>query len=170
MSLSRKNRRELKRLRSQAEDLLDQQRVVLSHAGSVLQEAGRQAKVLGNEYVTPRVVEAVETVRPTVDRGVNAARRAADQVRRATAPAVTTALTKTVRALEQLENKDAAKQIEKFAVQRGLIAAPKKKSNVGGIVAISLGVVAAVGAGYALWQAFRTDDELWVSPEESSAA
>jgi hypothetical protein len=113
MSLSRKNRRELKRLRAQAEDLLDQQRIVLGHAGSVLQEAGRQAKNLSNEYVAPRVNDAIDEMRPAIDRGVVAARRAADQVRRVAAPIVATALANTVRTLEQMENRDAAKQLDR---------------------------------------------------------
>ncbi len=164
MSLSRKNRRELKRLRSQAEDLLDQQRIVLGQAGAVLQEAGRQAKNLGNEYVTPRVNDVIDEVRPRIDRGVVAARRAADQVRRVTAPIVATALANTVRTLEQMESRDAAKQLRTFGEQRGLLK-PVKKRRAGSIIAIGLGVVAAAGIGYTLWQAFRTDDELWVAPE-----
>lgn len=164
MSLSRKNRRELKRLRAQAEDLLDQQRIVLGHAGSVLQEAGRQAKSLSNEHVAPRVNDVIDEVRPAIDRGVVAARRAADQVRRVAAPIVATALANTVRTLEQMENPDAAKQLRAFGEQRGLLQ-PVKKRRVGGVIAIGLGVVAAVGIGYTVWQAFRTDDELWVAPE-----
>ncbi|MGI8392380.1 DNA/RNA helicase [Leucobacter sp. W1038] len=164
MSLSRKRRRELKRLRSQAEELLDQQRIVLGHAGSVLQEAGRQAKNLGGEYVTPRVNDAIEGVRPTIDRGVVAAHRAADRVRRVAAPIVATALANTIRTLEQMENPDAAGQLRTFGEQRGLLK-PSKNRRVGGVIALGLGVVAAAGVGYALWQAFRSDDELWVAPE-----
>lgn len=165
MSLSRKRRRELNRLRAQAEELLDQQRIVLGHAGDVLHEAGRQARSLGDEYVAPRVNDALDSVRPTVDRGVLAARRAADQVRRVAAPIVATALANTVRTLEQMENRDAAKQLRSFGEQRGILAPAKKKSRVGSVIAIGLGVAAAAGVGYALWQAFRTDDELWVAPE-----
>ncbi len=164
MSLSRKRRRELKRLRAQAEELLDQQRVVLGHAGDVLHEAGRQARNLSDEYVAPRVNEAFENVRPTVDRGVVAARRAADQVRRVAAPIVATALANTVRTLEQIENRDAAKQLRTFGEQRGILK-PAKKNRVGGFIALGLGIAAAAGVGYALWQAFRSDDELWVAPE-----
>lgn len=164
MALSRKRRRELRHLRSKAQELLDQQRVVLAHAGTVLHEAGRQARHLGDEVVAPRVGDAVDTVRPAVDRGVEAARTAADRVRRVTAPFVATALASTVRTLEQLENRDAARQLRSFGEHRGLIE-PAKKKRAGGFIALGLGVVAAAGVGYALWQAFRSDDELWVSPE-----
>lgn len=169
MSLSRKRRRELRKLRSQAQDLLDQQRVVLSHAGDVLHAAGRQAKHLGDEHLAPRVNDALENVRPVVDRGVLQARRAAENVRRFSAPLVAGALASTVRTLERLENRDAADQVRGFGERRGLLVPVKKKRRVGSIIAIVLGATAAVGVGYVLWQAFRSDDELWVAPEESSA-
>ncbi len=168
MSLSRKRRRELRRLRSQAQDLLDQQRVVLSEAGSVLHEAGRQARRLGDEHLAPRVQDALEGVRPTVDRGVLQARRAAENVRRLSAPLVAGALASTVRTLERMENREAASQLRGFGERRGLLAPVKKKRRVGPIIAIALGVTAAAGVGYVLLQAFRSDDELWVAPEDSA--
>lgn len=158
MSLSRKRRRELRKLRSQAQDLLDQQRVVLSQAGTVLHEAGRQAKQLNDEHVMPRV-------RPAVDEGVRQARRAADSVRRFSTPIIAGALANTVRTLERLENQQAAESVRSFGVSRGLLEAPKKKRGIGGIVALVVGVTAAAGVGYVLWQALRDDDELWVAPE-----
>lgn len=168
MSLTRKRRRELRRLRSQAQDLLDQQRVVLSHAGSVLHEAGRQAKHLNTEYVSPRVHDALEGVRPIVNRGVGKARRAAENVRKVTTPVVAAALVGTARTLERLENESAARELRAFGERRGILEPVKKKRRVGPIIAITLGVTAAVGVGYLLWQAFRSDDELWVAPEDST--
>lgn len=167
MSLSRKRQRELKRLRAQAEDLLDRQREVLGHAGAVAQEAGRQAKHLNAELVTPRVNDALENVRPAVDRGVEQARRAADRVRLVAAPLVASALLGTVKSLERIENRDAAQQLRRFGEQRGLIRPEKKKRGFGTFVAIGLGVAATAAVGYALWQAFRSDDELWVAPDDS---
>lgn len=168
MSLSRKRRRELKRLRSQAEDLLEQQRVVLGHAGSVAREVGRQAKHLNAEVLAPRVSDAVDTVRPALDRGLLRARRAADQVRLVTAPLVASALLGTVRSLERLENPDAAKQLRRFGEQRGIIQPPKKKRGFGTVAAIGVGIAATAAVGYALWQAFRSDDELWVAPDDAA--
>lgn len=167
MNLSRKRRRELRRLRSDAQELLDQQLVVLGNAGTVLKQAGNQALQLNDEYVAPRVEETVERIRPTVDRGVESARRAATTVKRVTTPLVANALTRTIRALDQLESQDAAQQVRKFGERTGYIAPAKKqkKGGAGGIVALGLGIAAAAGVGYALWQAFRTDDELWVAPE-----
>lgn len=163
MSLSRKRRRELKKLRSHTEDLIDEQREVLERAGTVLHEATRQAKKLSDEHVAPRVDEALESIRPQLDRGVASARRTADRVRLFTAPLVAGALASTVKTLDRIESRDTAKQLRTFAEQRGLMK-PEKKRRAGSIFAIGLGVAAAVGVGYALWQAFRTDDEMWVSP------
>lgn len=168
MSLSRKRRRELNRLRAQAEDLLEHQRKVLGHAGTVVNEAGRQAKLLNAEYVAPRMNDALDNIRPAVDRGVEKARRAGDQVRLFAAPLVASALLGTVRSLERLENRDAAQQVRRFGEQRGLIKAQKKR-GFGTFVAIGLGVTAAAAVGYALWQAFRSDDELWVAPDDADA-
>jgi hypothetical protein len=166
MSLSRKRKRELKKLRSHAEVLLEEQREILGHAGLLAQEAGRQAKFLGNEVVVPRVNDALEGVRPTVDRGVQAARRASNQARLFVTPFLAAALASTVRGLERIENVDAARQVQAFGVQQGLLQAPKKKFGFGRVVAIGAGVIAAGAIGYTLWQAFRSDDELWVAPED----
>ncbi len=169
MSLSRKRRRELGRLRSQTQELLDQQRIVLSQAGSVLHEAGRQAKHLSDEHLAPRVAGAYDSVRPVVDRNVLRARRAAENVRRVSAPIVAGALASTVRTLERLENRQMADQLRGFGERRGMLEPPKKKKG-GSFAALALGVTAAVGVGYMLWQAFRSDDELWVAPGEDAPA
>ncbi|GAA1314165.1 DNA/RNA helicase [Leucobacter albus] len=165
MKLSRKRRRELRDLRSDAQLLLDQQLEVLGNAGAVIKHAGHQARLLSDEHVAPRVDQAVDRVRPVVDRGVASARNAARTVKRATAPAVASALVSTIRTLDDIENPKAAAQVRDFGVRTGYLEPVKKKRNVGGTIAIVLGAAAAVGVGYALWQAFRTDDELWVAPE-----
>ncbi|KTR87067.1 hypothetical protein [Leucobacter chromiiresistens] len=162
MNLSRKRRRELRKLRKNAQELLDQQRVVLGHAGEVLGQVGGQARHLSDEHLMPRVDGALEAVRPTLDRGVATARRAASTVRRATTPIVASALARTIQTLDEIDNPKAAKKVRGFGERSGYLK-PKKKA--GGVVAVGLGVAAAVGVGYALWQAFRTDDELWVAPE-----
>lgn len=167
MSLSRKRKRELNKLRSQAEVLLDEQREILGHAGVLAQEAGRQAKHLGNEVVVPRVNDAIEGVRPKIDRGIDTARRAQANARLLVAPLLASALASTIRGLERMDNNDAARQVQAFGVQQGLIQAPKKKrSTFGRVLAIGAGVAAAGAIGYTLWQAFRSDDELWVAPED----
>ncbi|QIK63362.1 DNA/RNA helicase [Leucobacter viscericola] len=165
MKLSRKRRRELRRLRGEAQELLDHQRVVLGHAGEVLHEASRQARKLSDEYVAPRVDVALEAARPTIDRGVESARRAANTVRRTATPLVASALASTIQKLDQLEQVEASRQVRGFGERTGFLQPAKKKRRAGGVIAIGFGIAAAVGVGYALWQAFRTDDELWVAPE-----
>lgn len=167
MELSRKRKRELKKLRNQAEDLLEHQREVLGHAGLVLGEAGRQARKLGDEHVVPRVESAVEHARPVVERNIASARNVADKVRVATAPVVAAALASTVRSLERLEQTDASRQLRQFGEQRGLIEPTKKKKKFGGFFAVAAGIAAAGAVGYALWQAFREDDEdMWISTDD----
>lgn len=165
MALSRKRKRELKQLRSYTETLLDQQRDVMHNAGVVLSEATRQAKALGAEEVMPRVNEKYELIRPQVERNINSAKKAANRVRVAMAPVVATALAKTVTALDNIDARDAAAQVQKFGVQQGILESPKKKRR-GGIFAVVLGVAAASAVGYAIWQTFRNeDDDMWVSSD-----
>lgn len=168
MKLSRKRKRELKQLRSFAENVLEDQKIVLGRAGDVLYEASRQARHLGDEHVAPRVTDAVESVRPSVDRSVAMARTAVDNVRRVATPVVTAALANTVRTLEAIDDpraKTASHKLVSLSERSGLVPT-KKRSNVGGFIALGLGVAAAVGVGYALWQTFRADDELWVASDE----
>lgn len=165
MKLSRKRRRELRKLRGEAQELLDHQRVLLGNAGEVLHEASRQAKKLSDEHIAPHVDVAVEAARPTINRGIDSARRAANAIRRVTAPLVAGALVTTIQKLDAIDQKDASRQVRGFGERTGFLQPAKKKRRVGSIVAISVGIAAAAGVGYSLWQAFRTDDELWVAPE-----
>ncbi len=169
MQLSRKRRKELKQLRSVAEDVLQDQKVVLGRAGAVLQEASRQAKMLSDEQLAPRVRSAVDAARPTIDRGVFAARAAAGNVRRVAAPVVTGALMSTVRALDALEDdraRTASRSLMNFGQRTGLVATPRRRSG-GLVVGLVLGAIAVLGVGYALWQTFRADDELWIAGDEN---
>lgn len=166
MKLSRKRRRELKKLRKETERLLDHQREVFGHAGEVFGEATRQARKLSDEKVAPRVEEAVARVRPTVERNLKAARSAADRVRVAAVPVVAAALASTIKSLDRIEQRRAAEQVRSFGEGIGVLEKPKRKT-FGSVLAIGAGVAAAVGVGYALWQAFRTDeDDMWMSADE----
>lgn len=166
MQLSRKRRRELKKLRKEAEQLLDQQRVVLGHAGEVIGKASHQARKLGDEVVMPRVDEAVSRVRPTVERNLRSARRAVDRVKVATVPIVAAALASTIKSLDRIDQRQAADQVRHFGEGIGVLEKPKRRT-AGGIIAIGLGVAAAAAVGYALWQAFRTDDDdMWMSADD----
>ena len=168
MALSRKRQRELKQLRSLAESVLDQQKEVLGHAGTVLHEATRQARHLGDEVVAPRVGSALDTVRPSVDRGIFAARQAAGQVRRVATPVVAAALANAVQKLDQIEQHETASDLRRFGERKGLLAPQRTQRGCGSVIALGLGVVAAAGVGYATWQACRTADEPWSAPESDS--
>lgn len=167
MSLSRKDRRELKKLRGQAQVLLEEQREVLGHAGALAQQAGRQAKRLSDTYVAPRIDDAFEGVRPLVDRGVSTARRAGTNARLLIAPVLAGALASTIRGLERVENVEAARQLQRFGVERGILAKPKRAFGFGKVFAIVAGVLSVSAVAYVFWQAFREDDELWLSPEDT---
>jgi hypothetical protein len=56
-----------------------------------------------------------------------------------------------------------------FAVPKALAKAapvPQKQGiGAGGVIAIILGAIAAVGVLYAAWQTLRADDELWVADD-----
>lgn len=168
MKLSRKRRRELKRLRAVAEDVLQDQRVVLGRAGAVLHEASRQARHLSDEHVAPRVQDALTNARPVVDRGFYAARNAISNLRRVSAPVVTGALVNTIRALDAVDDdraRQASRSLRTFGERTGIVAKPKR-GGAGAVVGVILVALAAIGVGYALWQTFRADDELWIAGED----
>ncbi|UOE43428.1 hypothetical protein [Agromyces larvae] len=171
MSLSRKRKKELKRLRSSAEELWGNQQAVLEHANAVAQEASRQLSHLTREEVVPRVRTGYESyVRPGVDQARVLARRAGDTAERTAGTVLGSLLSigdlandvRVRRAVERVSPRAAA-VVEKKKKQRGGIGA-------GGLVAIGAAVVVAAGVAYAVWQTFRADDELWVAEDEPGGA
>ena len=66
-----------------------------------------------------------------------------------------------------------AKKADKYGAQYSkrladklvLLDPPKKGIGAGGVIAIILGVAAALGVLYAAWQTLRADDELWVADD-----
>lgn len=189
MGLSRKNKRELKKLRSHAADLWQEQRDVLDRANSVAHEAAHQARKLSNQHVTPKVRGAVdEHVRPGFDRGFGAAKNISNTARDrfigsvlpVAAGAVGSALAvldfgdnvRIAHALERAKKagKEAGKTGRKLAGRYIPAVAPKKRGiGAGGVIAIVAGVVVAAGVGYAFWQTFRADDDLWIADDEVDA-
>lgn len=167
MNLSRRRKRALKHLRSEAQDVLQEQRDVLGRAGIVLNEASRQARLLSDEHLAPRVQDALSGARPVVDRGVWAARNAVNNLRRVSAPVVTGALVSTIRALDSLDDdraKQASKSLTSFGRRSGIIEKPRRG---GAVVRTVITIAAAAGIGYTLYQLFRADDELWVAADEN---
>ncbi|WP_353826916.1 hypothetical protein [Agromyces sp. SYSU T0242] len=164
MSLSRKRRKELKRLRSSAEELWGNQRDVFDTSKGVAREASRQLNLLAREEVAPRVRTGYDSyVRPGVDQARVFARSAGDQVERTLGTALGSILS-----IGDIANDARVRR----AVQRVAPSAlPQKQGpGVGTYLAIGAGIVAAAGVAYAVWQTFRADDELWVADEEPSGA
>ena len=60
------------------------------------------------------------------------------------------------------EVKQAGRDVQKKAKS----VTEKSGPGAGTIIAACLGVIAAVGVLYAIWQPFRADDELWVADDE----
>ncbi|MCU1437399.1 MAG: helicase [Naasia sp.] len=163
MKLSRKRKKELRRLRSSAEELWQQQQEVIDHASAVVRQASKQANLLTQEHVVPRVKTTYEArLKPGVDK--------ASLVGRAVATGVSAKVAKDV--LPGV-NGAIASVLGVLAAAKagsGLFAAPQppKKSGPGAgtIVAIVLGVLALAGVAYAAWQTFRADDDLWIADDE----
>jgi hypothetical protein len=175
MSLSRKRRKALKRLKGSAEELWLDQQDVLDRANSILREAGKQAGFLTEEQLKPRVKTAVDSVAPTVSRKVAEVKVAGTAVKKQFSTEVLPALAGTIGSaaavLQSSKNPEFVKEAGKkaqLAAKAITKSAPKQSggSKVGAAFAISLGVVTAVGIGYALWQTFRADDELWIADED----
>lgn len=166
MGLSRKRRRDLKRLRGNASDLWDEQREVLDRATKVLGEARRQLAGVGREEIAPRVRNAVENkVLPSVATGIvatkHAARSAKDRITDQVLPAVNSAFGSALAVAELAKDmriRDAVERVRRSAT-------PQKSSGPGRFILMSIGLVAAAGIVYAAWQTLRADDDLWVGDE-----
>ena len=156
MSLSRKRRKELKRLRSSAEELWGNQQNVLEHANAVAREASRQLGHLTREEVAPRVRTGYESyVRPGVEQAKGYARVAGDSVERGLGTALGSVL-----AIGDIANDARVRRaVQRVSPRAVAVVDQKKGRGVGTYLAIGAGIVAAVGVAYAVWQTFRADDE-----------
>ena len=179
MSLTRKRKKELKRLRRSAEDLWGQQQDVLTTANALAAEARKQATYYTREEIAPRVRDGYETyVRPAAESARATAGRYAGAARERIVgdviPAVGTAVGTALSVVDHARAARVAafagdfKKARKELTRRPV--APKKSGpGAGTVIAIGLGAVAAAGLLYAAWQTFRADDELWVADEEPTA-
>jgi len=176
MALSRKRQKELNRLKSQAEDLWEDQKDLLDHASRVVREASRQAANYSREEVAPKVRETYEDrVRPVVNTGIATARTAAtstrDKLVEDVLPAMSSALGTALAAIEVAKNKqvrEAISRASKFGTEVGTkvgIVQPKPSAGPGRYILIGLGVVATLAVAYAAYQTLRADDDLWIDDE-----
>lgn len=174
MSLTRKRTKELKRLRADAEELWHSQQAVLDRANHVAREASRQAANYTKEEVAPAVRDRYDQyVRPTVDRGVVVGRKAAgaagDLITGTVVPAIGTALGTALSVADVAKDTRVQAAVRRLGNPKKLVE-KKKGPGIGTFLAIGAGVIAVAGIGYAVWQTFRADDELWVADEEETPA
>ncbi|MBM7832434.1 hypothetical protein JOE59_003139 [Agromyces cerinus] len=166
MSLSRKRRKELKRLQSNAGDLWENQQAVLEHANAVAREASRQLGHLTREEVVPRVRTGYDSyVRPNVQRAGTVARAAGDTMERT----VGTALGSVLSIGDIANDARVRRALERVSPRADVVVKEKSGPGFGTYLAIGAGIVAAAGVAYAVWQTFRADDELWVADDEPPA-
>ncbi len=159
MNLSRKRKKELRKLQQNAGRLWESQQVLVNHAADIAREAGRQLGHLNREQVVPVVQDSYNRhLAPTVQRSIKVGKHVVDdKVVPVVGGVVGTAMSAwdvaNTKRHELLGHKPAPK---------------KKKRGLGSIVAMVLGIAAAAGVVLAAWQALRADDELWVADDPLS--
>lgn len=163
MSLSRKRQKELKKLRSSAEELWGNQQAVLEHANVVAREASRQLRHLTREEFVPRVQTGYESyVRPGVDQARELARSAGSTAERGLGNALGSVL-----AIGDIANDARVRRaVERISPRAIAVVEKKRGPGIGSVLAVGAAVVVAAGVAYAVWQTFRADDELWVADDE----
>ncbi len=167
MELSRKRKRELKKLKRGASDLWDDQKEVLDQASRVVQEARRQLVDVGRKEVAPRIRDVYESSR---DAGQNLADSARKRISHDVIPAVTSALGTALAALEVARSPQLRRALSKISRPMAKAVVPPKSSNhVGRYILMGIGLVAVAGIAYATWQTLRADDELWITDESDAA-
>lgn len=166
MSLSRKRRKELTRLRKSADELWSHQQEVLDRANEIAREAGRQAGVLTREEVVPRVRQGYEHyVQPSLHATQGIAGGVRHQVVDKVLPGLGTAVG-TVLSVGDIAKDARVAALNRVRFQKPVVV-QKQGLGTGTYIAIGVGIAAAAGVAYAIWQTFRADDELWVSEDES---
>lgn len=178
LTLSRKRKRELRKLKRSADKLWDEQRATLASAQSVLHDARLQLAGIAREEVVPRVSDTYESrVKPVIATGIATGRSAVRHTRQGIAddviPAISGAIGSAlavVAASRDPRVRDVVRQAS--TVNRDVtrkartviapVSTKKPAPGPGAYILIGLGVLAAAGAAYAVWQTLRSDDELWI--------
>ncbi|HZU92040.1 MAG TPA: DNA helicase, partial [Microbacterium sp.] len=139
MSLSRKRKKELRRLQDEATQLWENQQVLVGHAADVAREAGRQLGHFNREQVVPVVQDTYNRkVAPVVDQGVRFGKHVVDdKVVPIVGGVVGTAL-----AAWDIAN---AKRQGTSPRPRVIVPEKKKGPGLGSVVALILGAAAAAG-------------------------
>jgi len=160
VNLSRKRKKELRKLQDDAGHLWEAQQVLVGHAADIAREAGRQLGHFNREQIAPAVIDTYNRrIAPTVDRGVKIGRHVVDEkVVPIVGGVVGTALSAW----------DVANAKRQGLLHRAAPAPKKKSMGLGSVMALVLGAAAAIGVLAAAWQALRADDELWVADDPLS--
>ena len=155
MELSRKRKRELRRLQADAETLWSEQRDVMDHAGRVAREASRQAKIIAREDVSPMVATTYqERIKPSVATSIAAGRQVVHNAKSDSSAKLSSAMAILAAARDPRVREAVRKAAEK-----------KNSKGPGGYILLGLGIVAAAGLAYAMWQTLRADEDLWIEDE-----
>ena len=183
VSLSRKRKKELRKLQDQANSLWESQQVLVGEAADVAREAGRQLGNYSREQVVPQCPGAVRPVRRSVCRqgrqgleaGLDRQGRARRGRRRRLGAVGVGCRERHPRSpparARAARRGTYAKNADKYGARRPSGCAEarcrplKQGIGAGGVIAIILGVAAALGVLYAAWQTLRADDELWVADD-----
>lgn len=193
MALTRKQKRKINRLRRDADRLWGEQQAVLEKAREIAGRAGESARDYAESEFLPPIRKAYEkNVRPAFEEGVDTGRRALLTAEKSLSknviPAIAAVGGSVAGAVREFadQNREAVKLVQDRAgdfskdaskrlaeIQRKLdrTPAPVKRSGpgVGGWFLIGAAVAAIAAVGYALWQTFRADDDLWIADEELDA-
>jgi hypothetical protein len=187
VSVNRKRKKELRKLQVQANNLWESQQVLVGEAATIAREAGRQLGHFGREQIVPGVQAGygryaapyvdkskqfsrhilTDTVVPTAGAVVGSAMSvwdAANDTRSRLAAGKGFALPDASTYAKKAD-KYGAQATKRLAAKLSVLEPPKKGIGAGGVIAIILGVAAAVGVLYAAWQTLRADDELWVADD-----
>jgi hypothetical protein len=190
IELSRKRKKQIKKLRGQTASLLGEQREVLAHANAILAQARSNAADVARKDIAPRVQSTIDNgVRPAVATGIHAAQGAASATRERftseVVPGVVSTLGSVLSVVDLAKDprvqkivKEASKKAAKAqkkggkavkAVSKNLPTQKRSGLGFGGVALIIVGVVAVAGAAYAAYQTLRADDDLWVADDADGA-
>lgn len=164
LTLTRKRQREVKKLRRQADKLWAEQRRVGAKASELAREATHQARLYGDERISPEVRRLSQSAR---NRGQNTLSKATKGWNSSVVPAIATGLG-SFAAMAQIAKdsrvQDAIDNVRRFTTVPEIEPVRQRRSGPSPLqwVLIGVGVVAVAGAAYAAWQTLRADDDLWI--------
>ena len=162
VNLSRKRKKELRKLQGTANQVLEAQRAVASQAADVARAAGKQLSAINQEVLAPEARKKYhEYVEPYVDRAAPYVRDGYGKSKKFFDNRVIPAAGRAIGAYDATAAKLGKRQI--------MVEPPKKKTSAGAVIAAVLGIAAAVGIFVVAWKTLSAEDELWVADEAVAA-